>query len=86
MEIGDVNICIEDDVEFNKPICFSIDDLGNLSKEELLSLRRKLRLNNQRKESYMVNAVIKKIKKQEPKKYREKKEKLLIKERLDYDD
>ena len=72
--------------EEDEKIVFTKEDLENLSKEELLSLRRKLRLNNQRKESYMVNAVIRKLKKQEPRDYRKKKEKLLIKERMNYDD
>ncbi len=56
----------------------SIPNLDNLSKYELLNLRRKLRLNNQRKESYLINKVIRKIKRKEPRDY--KKRKLLVKE------
>ena len=76
----------KEDKENDDTIYFTIEDLENLSKEELLALRRKLRLNNQRKESYMINGLIKKIKRKEPRDYRKKKEKLLIKERMkDYD-
>ena len=58
----------------------SLDNINNLSKEELLKLRRKLRLNNQRKESYIINKFIRFIKSQEPHEYREKRKELLLKE------
>ncbi len=79
-------VAFEDEENQDELIIFSIDDLENLSKDELLHLRRKLRLNNQRKDSYMINALIKQIKNKEPRKYREKKEKILIKERENYYD
>ena len=87
LELEKVSVLmLKDDFDEDEKIVFTMEDLENLSKEELLILRRKLRLNNQRKESYMVNALIKKLKKKEPKEYRERKEKLLIKERMNYDD
>ena len=87
LELENVSVLmLKDAFDEDEKIVFTMEDLENLSKEELLILRRKLRLNNQRKESYMVNALIKKLKKKEPKEYRERKEKLLIKERMNYDD
>ena len=71
--------------EKEEKISFRIEDIEDLSKEELLHLRRRLRLNNQRKESYMINALIRQLKKKEPRLYREKKEKILIKEKMCYD-
>ncbi len=66
--------------EEDNEIKISLDNINNLSKDELLKLRRKLRLNNQRKESYVINKFIRFIKRQEPHEYREKKKKLLLKE------
>ena len=60
----------------------SIDDLDGLSKDELLKIRRKLRLNNQRKESNIITSMIRKIKRKEPKAYRKEKERILMKERM----
>ena len=60
----------------------SIDNINNLSKEELLKLRRRLRLNDQRKESYIINKIIRHLKEEEPRRYREKKQKILLKESL----
>ena len=77
---------IEDTNDENKMIVVKLEDLENLSKEELLKLRRKLRINNQRKDSYMINTLIRKLKKKEPRKYRREKEKLLIKEKENYYD
>lgn len=86
IKIDIVEDSIIEEVEMDSKIRFSIDEIENLSKEELLHLRRKLRLNNQRKESYMINSLIKQIKRKEPRIYRDKKEKVLIKERMNYDE
>jgi len=86
LKIDDFNICVIERENESEEIIIDINELEKLSKEELLSLRRKLRLNNQRKDSYIINGLIKKIKKSEPKMYRKKKEKILIKERMNYND
>ena len=57
-----------------------LDELEGLSKDELLTIRRRLRLENRRRESYKLNSYIRKIKEQEPRNYREKKLKLLMEE------
>ena len=61
-----------------------IDNIENLSKDELLKLRRKCRLLALRKEAKMLTRMIHKKKQEEPKLYREKKEKIKLKEK-DYD-
>ena len=75
-----VESIIDNQTEEDNEKRISLDNINNLSKEELLKLRRKLRLNNQRKESYIINKFIRFIKRQEPHEYREKKKKLLLKE------
>ena len=57
-----------------------LDEIDYLSKEELLKVRRKLRLADRRKESFLINTLIRRIKEREPHFYREKKNKLLKKE------
>ncbi len=54
--------------------------LDRLSKDELLRLRRKLRLSQMHDESILITKKIRKKKKEEPKEYRERKEKVLVKE------
>ena len=51
--------------------------IQNLSKDELLKIRRKLRLLGKRKEAYQVNKIIRKRKSEEPHEYRKKKIKLI---------
>ncbi len=55
-------------------------DLNVLSKDELLKIRRKLRLRGLFKDAKMLTKIIHKKKKEEPKEYREKREKIKIKE------
>ena len=64
----------------------SLENLDNLSKDELLKIRRDLRLSNHRKESFLINKFIKRLKEKEPRYYRERREKILIKESLNYYD
>ena len=54
--------------------------IDKLSKDELLYLRHKLRLLGKSNEAKYITKFIRKRKKEEPKKYRERKEKILIKE------
>lgn len=56
-------------------------DLNNLSKDELLKLRSKLRKEGHLDDASKVTKQIRKIKEEEPKAYYKKKEKLLIKEK-----
>lgn len=70
---------VKEKVDDNK---IALDNINQLSKEELLKLRRKLRLNNQRKESYLINKLIRLLKRKEPRIYREKKKKLMLKESI----
>ena len=56
-------------------------DISNLSKDELLKLRSKLRKNGNREDALKVTKQIKKIKEEEPRFYYKKREKILIKEK-----
>ena len=58
-----------------KPI--DLEELENLSKDELLSIRRQLRLSDRRKESFLINTLIRKLKEREPRYYRERKLRLV---------
>ena len=68
---------IDEEKEFKLEI-----DLTNLSKDELLKLRSKLRKKGYTEEAYKVTKQIRKIKEKEPRDYYKKKEKLLIKEKM----
>lgn len=57
-------------------------DLSNLSKDELLKLRSKLRKDGNSIDAFKVTKQIRKVKEEEPKEYYKKKEKLLIKEKM----
>ena len=72
-------ICDEEDEE--KEYKLEID-LSNLSKDELLKLRSKLRKEGNSIDAFKVTKQIKIIKQKEPKEYYKKKEKLLIKEKM----
>lgn len=72
------NICEETQDE-EKEYKLEID-LTNLSKDELLKLRSKLRKNGHSEDAFKVTKQIRKLKEEEPKAYYKKKEKLLIKE------
>ncbi len=63
-----------------KNIKFSISDISMLSKDELLKLRKKYRLLGLRKDANKLTKLIHKKKLDEPKLYKEKKEKIKIKE------
>ena len=72
----------EENEVLEKRIEICLDDLDGLSKDELLLLRRRLRRNDQRKESYLINKMIHQQKQMEPRVYREKKRKILLKESI----
>ena len=55
-------------------------DINNLSKDELLKIRSKLRKEGEIEEAYNVTKRIRKLKENEPKEYYKRKEKMLIKE------
>lgn len=74
---------ISTNVDLNNYI--NIEDINNLSKDELLHLRRRLRKNGEKDESIKVTKLIREKKKEEPIEFRIKKEKMLIKERNKYD-
>ena len=74
------DIDIKESVNNEEIIDIKKIDLSILSKEELLKLRRKLRLLGLVKESKKLTKLIHKKKQEEPKEYREKREKLKIKE------
>ena len=74
IDFDDIPLNVEDDIPFD------IKNIDNLSKDELLKIRRKCRLMELQKESKILTKLIRKRKKEEPKLYREKKEKIKIKE------
>jgi len=74
------DIDIKESVNNEEIIDIKKIELSILSKEELLKLRRKLRLLGLVKESKKLTKLIHKKKQEEPKEYREKREKLKIKE------
>ena len=61
-------------------ITFDLSDISMLSKDELLKLRRKLRIYGLISDAKIVTKLIRKKKKEEPKLYRERREKIKIKE------
>ena len=73
------NICDEEQDEEKE---FKLEiNLSNLSKDELLKLRSKLRKKGHIEDAIKVTKQIRKIKEKEPRDYYKKKEKLLIKEK-----
>lgn len=60
----------------------SLDNLDKLSIDELLSLRKRLRKNDERKRSYLINKFIHRRKELKPIIYKKKKEKILLKESM----
>ena len=77
LEINFDNIINEDE---KNEISVNINDIENLSKNELLKLRRKLRIEGLVSEAKKLTRLIRKRKKEEPIIYRQDKEKLKIKE------
>ena len=79
--LKDINNNIFDDVtdEDEEKLTLEID-ISNLSKEELLKLRTKLRKNGLREEAIKITRQIRKIKEDEPREYYKRKEKIKIKE------
>ena len=59
-----------------------LPDLSTLSKDELLKLRRQIRIIGEEKKAKIVTNFIRKIKKTEPRRYREEKEKLRNEDRI----
>ena len=58
-----------------------LPELSNLSKEELLTLRRKARLNNEHRKANLLTNYIRLAKNKEPKRYKREKEDMRIKEK-----
>ena len=81
-----MNVSCVKDVDVQEEKFISLENLDNLSKDELLKIRRDLRLSNRRKESFLINKFIKRLKEKEPRSYRERREKILIKESMNYYD
>ena len=77
-----LDVCYSDILTNNddENIEINLFNLDNLSKDELLKLRRKARIIGLQNESKYLTKLIRKKKKQEPKVYRKEKEKLKIKE------
>lgn len=75
---------IENNYEFNNDevdkVNIDISNIDNLSKNELLSYRRKVKIYDLRRSYNILTKKIREKKKLEPRIYREKKEKLKIKE------
>ena len=64
----------EDELTDDEEFSFEIDDYTLLSKNELLKIRRKLRLEGHKRQALMITKLIRKKKQEEPLEYRKKNE------------
>ena len=73
--LSDEEVSFYDEEDVNN--VFDDSNIQFLSKDELLKIRKKLRLSGMKKEAYHVNKIIREKKKEEPHEYRKRKIKLI---------
>ena len=77
------DILPQEDSNYEEKRSIPLPDLSSLSKDELLKLRRQVRILGEEKKAHIITNFIRKIKRTEPKRYREEKERLRNEDRIE---